>query len=310
MILHCGEALIDFIPVLDGDGNNAYKPAPGGSSYNSSIATARLGARSLFLGKVSRDFFGDQLVGNLEKNGVETRHIVRTDRPSTLAFVKKTDAGEARYAFFVTNAADRSLRPEDLPDPLPEGVHCVQFGSISLIPDPVSSTILELVEREADRRVISFDPNIRTVLIEDEGDYRSRVERAVAASTIVKISDEDLAWFAPKTDLKAAARSLLGERTKLVVVTLGADGAFAATPVGIFPVAGVETEVSDTVGAGDSFHAALLAWLSRKKKLTLEAIGSLEPETIEEMLRFAARVAAKTCSRPGADPPYLKEVEG
>jgi fructokinase len=308
MILHCGEALIDFIPVLDKDGNNAYKPAPGGSPYNSSIASARLGARAVFLGRVSRDFFGDQLVSNLEKNGVDTGHIVRTDQPSTLAFVKKSPTGEARYAFFVTDAADRGLLPEDVPRPLPGDLNCIQFGSISLIPDPVSSTVLELVEREAERLVISFDPNVRTVLLEDEKEYRSRVERAFAASTIIKISDEDLDWVYPDVEVKDAAGKLLAGRTRLVVVTLGAEGAFAVTPRGVVSVAGVETEVSDTVGAGDSFHSALLAWLARKKKLTLQGVGELEKGEAEEMLRFAARVAAKTCSRPGADPPYLREV--
>lgn len=308
MILHCGEALIDFIPVLDSNGNNAYKPAPGGSPYNSSIASARLGARAVFLGRVSRDFFGDQLISNLEKNGVDTSHTVRTDQPSTLAFVKKTPNGEARYAFFVTDAADRGLVPEDIPDPLPPELNCIQFGSISLIPDPVSSTILDLVERESQRLVISFDPNIRTVLVEDEADYRRRVERAFSAATIIKISDEDLDWVDPGVDVREAAAKLLSDRTKLVVVTLGAEGAFAVTPRGTYSVSGVETEVSDTVGAGDSFHSALLAWLSRKKKLTLEAVGELEKEDVEAMLSFAARVASKTCSRPGADPPYLREV--
>ena len=308
MILHCGEALIDFIPVVDAAGSNAYKPAPGGSPYNSSIAAARLGARAFFLGRVSRDFFGDQLVRTLEKNGVDTSYIVRTDQPSTLAFVKKSPTGEARYAFFVTNAADRGLRPEDIPAQLPEECKAIVFGSISLIPDPVSSTVLGLVEREAEERVISFDPNVRTVLIDEEADYRRRVERAFAAATIVKISDEDLAWYAPGKPIREVAQSLLTDRTRVVVVTLGSEGAFAATPAGIVSVSGVETEVSDTVGAGDSFHSALLTWLSRRKLLTLEGVRGLEVHQVEEMLAFAARVAAKTCSRPGADPPYLREV--
>ena len=310
MILHCGEALIDFIPVKDAEGDNAYKPAPGGSPYNSSIASARLGARSLFLGRISTDFFGDQLIKNLEANGVDTSNVVRSDQPSTLAFVKKTPSGEARYAFFVTDAADRGLLPGDIPAPLPEGVSCIQLGSISLIPDPVSSTILEFVEREAERRVISFDPNVRTVLVEDEADYRRRIERALRSATIVKISDEDLEWLMPGTPLERAAQELLAGRAALVVVTRGADGAIGAIRNALVEVEGVPTDVSDTVGAGDSFHSGLLVWLSRKKKLTHQALSELSTEELEEMLRFATRVAAKTCSRPGADPPYLREVNG
>lgn len=308
MILHCGEALIDFIPVLDKDGNNAYKPAPGGSPYNSSIASARLGAKVFFFGRISRDFFGDQLVRNLEQNGVDTSYIVRSDQPSTLAFVKKSPTGEARYAFYTNDAADRGLVARDLPDSLPQELNAIVFGSISLVPDPVSSTILTLIETEADNRVISFDPNIRTMVIEDEAEYRSRLDRAFAASTIVKISDEDIRWIFPDLSVEAGAQKLVTGRTKLVVVTLGAQGGFAVTADGKVDVAGVETEVSDTVGAGDSFHSSLLAWLSRKRKLTLQGVASLSRSDVEGMLGFAVRVAAKTCSRPGADPPYLREV--
>ncbi|MFW6338587.1 MAG: carbohydrate kinase family protein [Alkalispirochaetaceae bacterium] len=308
MILHCGEALIDFIPVLDKDGNSAYKPAPGGSPYNSSIASSRLGVKVFFLGRISRDFFGDQLVRNLERNGVDTSYIVRSEQPSTLAFVKKSATGEARYAFYTNDAADRGLVETDLPRSLPEELHAIVFGSISMVPDPVSSTILSLVEAEADRRVISFDPNIRPMVIEDEADYRSRLDRSFAASTIVKISDEDLRWIFPDLSIDKGARKLVTGRTKLVVVTLGADGGMAVTGNGTVRMAGVETEVSDTVGAGDSFHSALLAWLFRKKKLTPDRVASLEGSEIESMLSFAVRVAAKTCSRPGADPPYLREI--
>ncbi|MFP4331231.1 MAG: carbohydrate kinase family protein [Spirochaetaceae bacterium] len=310
MIMQCGEALIDFIPVVDQDGNSAYKPVPGGSPFNSSIAAARLGAKSLFFGRISRDFFGDTLLHTLEQNGVDTRLILRTDQPSTLAFVEKSATGEARYAFYVNDAADRGLLPSDLPKSLPEELTCIQFGSISLIPDPVSSTILELVEAEADNRVISFDPNIRTILVTDEKDYRSRIDRALAAATVVKISDEDLAWIMPGLSVKEAASKLVTGRTKLVVVTLGAEGAIAATSEGEYSVGGVTTDVSDTVGAGDSFHSAILAWLARKKKLSIHGVASLSETEVETMLAFAAKVAAKTCSRPGADPPFLREVIG
>lgn len=308
MVLHTGEALIDFIPVTDADGNPAYKPAPGGSPYNSAISTARLGVEAQFLGRISRDFFGDQLVGNLEANGVDTSFIVRTNQPSTLAFVKKTETGEARYAFFVANAADRGLSPEDVPEKLPADTECILFGSISLIPDPISSTVLGLVEREAKRVVTSFDPNVRTVVVEDDADYRARVERACAAASIVKISDEDLAWFRLGVSAEAAASELLGGNTRLVVVTRGAEGAFAITEGASAAVPAVPTEVSDTVGAGDSFHSAFLVWLSKQGKLTLEGLSSLSEADLEAMLDFAVRVAAKTCSRPGADPPHEHEV--
>jgi fructokinase len=308
MILHCGEALIDFIPVTDPDRKPAYTPSPGGSPYNCSIATARLGVSAAFLGRISRDFFGDQLVSNLEANSVATNFIVRSDQPSTLAFVKKTESGEARYAFFVNDAADRGLLPDDLPEETPPEAACIQIGSISLIPDPVSETILSFAETEADRRVISFDPNIRSVLVGNDDDYRQRVRRALAASSIVKISDEDLAWLIPDRPIENAAAELVSGRSSLIVVTRGAEGAFAFTPTSRVDVPGIPVSVSDTVGAGDSFHAALLAWLYRNDLLTIDSVRSLDTRQLEDMLGFAVEVSSQTCSRAGADPPRLSEL--
>ncbi|MFW5806933.1 MAG: carbohydrate kinase family protein [Spirochaetota bacterium] len=308
MILHVGEALIDFIPVTDSAGYPAYRPAPGGSPYNSAIATSRLGIPAYFVGRISRDFFGDQLVDNLRDNGVDTSLLVRSSQPSTLAFVKKTENGEARYAFFVTDAADRGLVPCDLPKELPGELECIQFGSISLIADPVGRTILSYIEEAAPKVVTSFDPNVRTVLLEDEADYRGRVDRACRAAGIVKISDEDLAWYKPGASSAEAASQLLAGNTRLVVVTHGEEGAWARTERTAASVDAVAVEVSDTVGAGDSFHSAILAWLAKHDKLSLDALDALSEDDLRGMLSFAVRVAAVTCSRPGADPPHEHEV--
>jgi fructokinase len=308
MIVHTGEALIDFIPTTASDGSEAFRPSPGGSPYNSSIAAARLGVPVTFLGKLSRDFFGDQLLKRLTDNGVRTDMVQRSADPSTLAFVKKNEAGEARYAFFADGAADRNFRPEDIP-PLEDEVQAIVFGSISVIADPVGSTVLDLVERESTRRVVSFDPNIRDVLVSDEADYRYRVARGIAASSVVKVSDEDLEWISGDSDLESGAQTLREQGPLLVVVTAGAQGAFAVCEAGTIRVPAVSTEVSDTIGAGDSFHAALLSWLYREQRLTQDGIRTLTAEQVESMLTFAAKVAARTCSRPGADPPYISELE-
>ncbi|MEX2443716.1 MAG: carbohydrate kinase [Alkalispirochaeta sp.] len=308
MIVHTGEALIDFIPTTASDGSEAFRPSPGGCPYNSSIAAARLGVPAAFLGKLSRDFFGDQLFARLANNNVNTDMVLRSEDPSTLAFVKKNEAGEARYAFFADGAADRNFRPEDVPS-LDDSVQAIVFGSISVIADPVGSTVLSIVEREANTRVVSFDPNIRDVLVSNAADYRSRVARAIAASSVVKVSDEDLEWITGSTDLEAGAHALREQGPLLVVVTAGSEGALAVFGGGIVRVDAVPTTVSDTIGAGDSFHAALLSWLYREKRLTQEGIRSLTNDQVRSMLRFAANVAARTCSRPGADPPYLSELE-
>lgn len=310
MIVHTGEALIDFIPVKDSDGRRAFHPAPGGSPYNTSIAVSRLDVPNAFLGRISRDFFGDQLIDYLKDNSVRTDMIVRDNALSTLAFVGKSETGEVRYAFFANEAADRRFSPEDIPV-FPPGTQALQFGSISLIANPVGETILSLIERESARGrvVLSFDPNIRESLIEDASIYRKRIERAVAAATIVKVSDEDLKWIHGTDNLADAAHALLEHGPLLVVVTEGARGSTAYTAQGL--IAGAEAEktvVSDTVGAGDSFHAAVLAWLYHSGVLTRAGIRALQRGDLDKMLRFAGAVAAKTCSRSGADPPRLAEV--
>ena len=308
MIVHTGEALIDFIPTAASDGSEAFRPSPGGSPYNSSIAAARLGVPVTFLGKLSRDFFGDQLLARLENNGVATDLVLRSEAPSTLAFVKKNAAGEARYAFFADGAADRNLLPEDVPS-FDAGVQAIVFGSISVIPDPVGSTVLDLVEREAKARVVSFDPNIRDGLASDPEDYRKRVARGIAASSIVKVSDEDLEWITGNSDLEAGAAALRAQGPLLVVVTAGAEGALATHEGGSVRIDSVPTTVSDTIGAGDSFHAAQLSWLYRAQLLSQDGIRSLTADQVRSMLQFAATVASRTCSRAGADPPYISELD-
>lgn len=307
MIVHTGEALIDFIPLDRDDGKPAYRPIPGGSPYNSAVATARLGVPNAFLGKISTDFFGDQLIDHLEDNGVGTDLVVRDDRLSTLAFVQRSSSGDARYAFFAENAADRSFTRDDVMN-LPKEVTAIQFGSISLIADPVGETIVSLVERERASRVISFDPNIRTSLITDDEHYRKRLARAVAASTVVKISDEDAMWIYPGRSPKEAATEMLGAGVRLVVVTAGSDGAGAYTRDNGVSVPAEAITVADTVGAGDSFHGGVLAWLHYAGRLDETAIAELSRDDLTEMLRYAGAVSAITCSRAGNDPPRLDEL--
>ncbi len=307
MIVHCGEALIDFIPGGTCDGDAAFVPVPGGSPYNSAIASARLGVPAAFLGTVSTDFFGDQLFDTLEANGVDGSYVNRADLPTTLAFVKKNERGEARYAFFANGAADRSLLPAEVPE-LSDTVRAIHVGSISLLGEPAGDTIERLAVAEGKRRVVSFDPNVRPGLIANEGSYRERFMSIAAATTIIKISDEDLQWFDPHRDLEVAARGLLTDTTRLVVVTRGSDGVTAYGPFGSVMVDAVNTNVADTIGAGDSFHAALLSWLHLRDLLSFTGVNRLSAANAEKMLRFAATVAAVTCSRAGADPPRMDEL--
>jgi len=309
MIICAGESLIDFVPLSDGEGLPEYRPVAGGCPYNCAIAAARLGGEVGFVGTVSTDFFGDQLIGRLQANRVDTSMIHRLDQPTTLAFVKKSSTGSARYAFYTIDAADRALTIELMPDPLPDRA-IVQIGSISLIADPEGSAILQLAERELGRRVIAFDPNVRDTLISDERDYRRRVDRALAASTILKTSDEDLEWIYPGLDVAGAVRKVIEKGVALVVVTRGAEGSTAFTATQKVDVLAERVEVSDTIGAGDSFLAALLVWLDEHDVTEPGEVGSLPADSLDGILRFASRVSAITCTRVGAEPPYRDELGG
>jgi fructokinase len=308
MIICIGESLIDFIPHdADANGLPLYRPVAGGCPYNCSIAAARLGAEVAFAGTVSNDFFGDHLVDSLRSNGVGLSMVTRTDRPTTLAFVKKAADGSARYAFFTNDAADRALETLHVPRPLPDRA-ILQMGSISIIPDPEGSTILHLAEDERASRVVAFDPNVREDLAPDHDEYRGRIERALRATTLLKTSDEDLAWIYPDTPFDAAVRRVFDLGVRLIVVTRGAAGSEAITSRTRVAVPAERVEVSDTIGAGDSFLAALLVWFDEHGVLSGDAVEALEREALADALGFASRVSAITCTRVGADPPHRGEV--
>lgn len=307
MVVHSGEALIDFVPSADAEGNTLFRPVVGGSPLNTAVATARLGCPAAFLGTVSTDLFGDRIVAHLQENGVDTASIRRSDRPSTLAFVERQPDGSARYAFFADGAADRDVRPEHAV--LPEGALALQIGSISLLGSPSGETIVSLAEAVGETVVVSLDPNIRPGLVADEATYRALLSRAISAATIVKISDEDLRWLGHPADESGMA-AILAMGPDLVLMTRGADGALAATAAERARTPAPTVEVADTIGAGDSFHGAVLAWLRARGLLSRDAIGRLGADDLEQMLSCAVTVAALTCARHGADPPRKRELAG
>ncbi len=307
MVVCIGESLIDFVPQ-DGGGESTlprYRPVAGGCPYNCAVAVSRLGSDVSFAGAISTDFFGDFIAARLEANGVGLSLVHRVDRPTTLAFVKKAADGSARYAFYTKDAADRALSRELLPELAVDAI--LQIGSISIIADSEGDAILHLAEREHGRRVIAFDPNIRESLVDDERGYRERIDRALRAATLLKTSDEDLAWIYPGTSVEDGVRRALDAGVELVVVTRGAEGSTAYTTSCTATAAAESVEVSDTIGAGDSFLAALLVWLD-ERDATPQTVASFGDEELGEALEFASKVAAITCTRVGADPPTRDEV--
>lgn len=306
MIVSCGEALIDFLPRTGADGSPVFQPAAGGSPMNVAVAVARLGAKAGYFGGLSTDFFGDILRQALTDSGVDLSFVANVERPTTLAFVK-LDNGNARYAFFDENSAERMLTVADLPA-FPKTVAALHFGSFSLAAEPCGSALEALMQREQNNRVISLDPNIRPTLVHNRDGYLARLDRLVAMADIARLSEDDLAWIAPGTDYEALARRWLGRGARLVILTRGGEGATAISAHHAVSVPGIATKVVDTVGAGDTFTAGLLARLDALGLLTKAAIARLDREKLTDVLTFATKAAAVTVSRAGANPPWLKEI--
>lgn len=313
MIVCCGENLIDMVPAAPHRGavvshNAEFCAVPGGCPYNSAIAAARLGAEVEFLGAMASDFLGDRLFERLDANGVGTSLLSRVDRPATLAFVEKSEKGEAHYAFYRNGTADLGFSLDDLPPALPADGRFLLAGSISLALHPIAGAVAALIRREDGKLLVSLDPNIRQSLIQDRESHIAHIEALLASCAIFKASDADLAWMYSGRPMDEVVSHILSLGPEIVFVTLGAAGALAATKRARASVKAFDVQVVDTIGAGDTFHAALLVALEMRMVRTREALASLDPGTLYGILRFAAAAAAITCTREGADPPRIEEL--
>lgn len=305
MILACGEALIDMLPEQTVSGKEAFVPYAGGAVFNTAMALGRLGAPvGLFTG-LSTDFFGDLLRETLIGSGVDASHAAISDRPSTLAFVKLVD-GQATYAFHDEGTAGRMVSEADLPEAEAEALF---FGGISLVVEPCGTAYETLMLREFESRPCMIDPNIRPGFITDEDAYRVRIERMCSVADIVKISEEDLAWLDPDRSAEEVVRDLIDGGTRLVCVTEGARGVTGHTREGKTFVEARKVEVADTVGAGDTFNAGLLASLHAEGVLTKEGLAQLDEQTVRRALTKGALAASVTVSRAGANPPWAAELD-
>lgn len=307
MILSCGEALIDMLPRTSTEGEAAFAPYAGGAVFNTAIALGRLGAPSAFFSGLSTDMLGEILADTLIASQVDTQHCARSARPTTVAFVKLVN-GQATYAFYDEGTAGLMLSQEDLPK-LPAAVDTLFFGGISLVNDPAASTYEALQARECASRVTMIDPNIRPGFIAGkEAPYRARIERMVARADIVKLSDEDLHWLMGPGDLTALARAIVAKGPKIVFITEGAAGARAVTATQDRFVAAQKVTVADTVGAGDTFNAGALCALHQAGALTKARLAAISDAELDAALSLGTRAAAITVSRPGANPPWAREL--
>ncbi|MDP3526620.1 MAG: carbohydrate kinase [Hoeflea sp.] len=305
MIICCGEALIDMLPRTTTVGEDAFAPYAGGSVFNTAIALGRLGIDTGFFTGLSSDMFGDILRKVLTESGVDHSPCATLDLHTTLAFVRLVN-GQASYAFFDENTAGRMITEAHLPA-LGDDVEAMHFGGICLIPNPCGNTYELLMAREKSRRVMWLDPNIRRGFITDAAAHRARIDRMIAMSDILKLSDEDLEWF-DIGGIDEAAAYWLDRGPKLVMMTQGAKGAIGITAHHRVEVVGEKVTVADTVGAGDTFNAGVLASLKRAGYLSKRGISTLTEAQIGNALRLGAKAAAVTVSRPGANPPWAREI--
>ncbi|MER3553386.1 MAG: carbohydrate kinase [Meiothermus sp.] len=305
MIVVAGEALIDMNPAPIA-GQTAYLPHPGGSPYNVAMGVGRLGAPVEFLGRFSSDGFGKLLQDHVRESRVGLQYARLGPELTTLALVTPTDAGEF-FSFYCENTADRLLVPEDLPAALPRGA-ALHFGSISLLLEPTASTLELLMRREARQRLLTLDPNVRPFLIRNKDEYLERLLGWLEQVDLVKVSQADLEWLYPGESLEDVAQEWKNHGPALVIVTQGGQGTFAVMDGEPIRVSAPRIQVVDTVGAGDSFMSGTLTWLWRAQALSRAALESLSSEQIAQLLEFAVKVAAITCTRAGADPPWQEEV--
>jgi fructokinase len=302
VIVVAGEALIDLVP--QGRGALApLQPALGGGPYNTAVALGRLGSPTAFCSRTSYDAFGEALLDGLRQAGVDVSAVQRGTEPTTLAAATIDEHGSASYSFYVEGTADRLFTA---PARLPEGTRAVSFGTCSLVLEPGASAYEELMRSAAAQGVFTaLDPNIRAGLIPDPDAYRARFKSWLPSVSLLKLSAEDAAW------LGGSPREWLASGPAAVVITHGGDGITAYTGDGAeYSVPGVRVDVVDTIGAGDTVNAALLHGLAAQDALSPAAMASLGADGWTELLGFAARAAAITCSRAGAEPPYASELAG
>jgi fructokinase len=297
-ILVGGEALYDL--VIDDAGS--VTGHAGGGPFNAARTIGRLRQPVAFLGRLSTDRLGATHERMLTDDGVGTAAVVRTSDPTTLALASLDAIGSASWSFYVDGTAAVGLTPEDALAALPDRVAALHAGSLGFVLEPLAAALEAVVEHLAGDTMIVLDPNVRPQVVDDEQAFRARLERVIARSDLLKVSEEDLEWLDRDRSPAQAARALLERGPAAVLLTRGADGATVITAGGETPIEPVATEVVDTIGAGDAFGGAFLAWWVSHGHGSPELAND---DLVVEGARFAAVVAARTVAQAGASPPQL-----
>lgn len=307
MILCCGDALIDFVPVHAADGRDAVRPAVGGSCLNVAVGLARLGASAGFAGGISTDLFGRMIADHASASGVDLRYAIRSEHQTTLAFVRIV-MGQSQYAFYDADTASAvwSYRHGSMSF---DAIDAIHVGSTTLVHDRGAAGAGALIADAKATATISFDPNCRPNLVREIAAYRARMDAFAADADIIRMSDMDFKYLYGEEDFAGRVQSLLMRGSSLVVITRGDKGALAwHAGAGAIKVEAAAAEVVDTIGAGDSFQAALLVALQRLGRIKRPGLRTVGADELRRALTFACRCAALTCTRAGADPPWRDDV--
>jgi fructokinase len=304
-----GEALVDLVPAPVG---GYFEMAPGGSPANVAVALSRLGVPARLLARIADDMLGRRIREHLTVNGVDLDHAVRARQQTSMAMVAVDADGGPSYDFRIAGTADWQWTPDELTRALDGPVVALHSGSLALTTPPGAVVLRELITNAAATATISYDPNCRPFLMGDPRDVLAGAHELLAVADVVKVSSEDLEWLVPGSTPEAVLEDWLGRGPAVIAVTLGADGALAGTAAGVRSRrAGIPVPVVDTVGAGDTFSAALLAGLHRRGLLGAAArpdLKAIDVHALDGLLDEAVTAAAITCSRRGADPPTTDDL--
>lgn len=311
MYLVCGEALFDFFSEDDASGLASkvnFKAIAGGSPFNVAVGLRRLGVDSALFGGLSTDYLGRRLQQVLKEEGVRPDYLVEFAAPTTLAMVAVGANGSPHYSFRGEGCADRQLSAAHLPT-LGTEVRGLHVGSFSLVVQPIGDALLQLVQRESGQRLITLDPNVRLNPEPNIELWRERIATLVPLVDLIKVSDEDLSLLYPEQDPQQVIENWLEHRCQIVFLTRGGDGASVfSRQHGQWSVPAASVKIADTVGAGDTFQAALITWLTEHDLDSVEGVQQLARDQIDAMLRFAVQAAALTCSKTGPDLPYRQQL--
>jgi fructokinase len=293
-----GEVLIDLIP--HGSGR---KPIVGGGPANTAKALSKLGIDTQFIDGISSDQYGLMAKNKLVTAGVKLDYVKYSDKPTCLATVSLSDSGSATYEFVIDSTATFDFTSEWLPEPQTDRPSLLHIGTLATVIELGASVLFEWAQSVAKVAPIVFDPNIRPDVISNREQYVSQVERWVKISSAVKVSDEDIKWLYPSLETKQVVSDWLAKGPSLIVVTYGDKGLTGHRKNERVSVDAVKVKVADTVGAGDTVGAILVEAIAK------DGLASLTGSRLETMLKRAAKAAAITVSRVGANPPTSEELE-